>query len=157
MATNTIESTINHPFEDVLGIETGSTLVVREETLPAELVQHEQYDDKDHEIENQLEIIYSKAITEFQNQANTAGVVEGKYKARNAEVAAVFLNTALAAVKEKVIMKQGKDRIGANKISGPAKTINNNTNIYATREQVLKMMRDGGGEVGNTYDAEEDQ
>lgn len=135
------ETIIEHPMESVLDITPGTTVTVREEFVPAELVIHEEYDNKDSEIEQQYENIYTAAMQEFETQAGAAELVEGKYKARNAEVAVQFLNAALSAVNGKSALKQHKDKLTvAQRSASTAKTVNNNL-VVANRNEILRMLR----------------
>lgn len=139
----TTEKTIDHPLEKVFDIERGTTIVEREESLPLQLIQHEEYDNKDKELEDQLEEIRSAAMDAFDAQNDVVDTVEGKYVARNAEVAVQFLNTALMAVKEKSNIKIHKDKLVLDKINaGKPSTQNNTVNIF-DRNELLRLMRDG--------------
>lgn len=129
---------INHPLEDVFNIEHGTTMVPAEDK-PTELVVHTSYDEKDNEIEGQLQNIHDKAMEAFRGQQDILDVVDGKYAARNAEVAVNFLNAALAAIKEKAMLKQHKDKLKKEVTTPPNhKTINNN--IIIDRNELLKQM-----------------
>lgn len=134
-----IEVTIEHPMEEVLDIEPGTTLIPKQERN-TELIHIEQYDDKDSEIENQIQEVYDAAMDAYESQMDEVELVEGKFKARNGEVAVQFLKTALDAVKEKSILKQSKDKhlIAKNKLDS-AKTVNNNL-IVADRNELLKTL-----------------
>ena len=129
---------INHPLEDVFDIETGSTLMEFEESIPQELASYDDYDVKDQEIEQQFEIIYTKALDAYEEQIENTAAVEGKYKARNADVAVQFLNTALSAVREKSVLKQNKDKVAVAKERNSQPTVNNN--LIVDRNTILKMI-----------------
>lgn len=138
------EKTIEHPMEDVLDIESGSTIVEYKERN-TELVEIADYDEKDNEIENQFQEVYDVAMDAFDAQSEAAEVVDPKYSARNAEVAAQYLNAALNAVKEKSSMKQHKDKIkkaeaGATGANGNGSTINTQNNIIVDRNDLLKQI-----------------
>ena len=137
----TKERTIEHPLEEFMGIEKGTTIVEYEESLPTELVAHEQYDDKDNEIEDQFQAVYDKAMEAFDAQSDITDQVEGKFAARNAEVAAQFLNTALNAAKEKGGQKQHKDKLDvAKKNVGKPNTVNNN--VIMDHSEMMRLIRD---------------
>lgn len=135
--TKEIEVVIEHPLEEVFDIESGTTLVPRTEKT-TELVASEEYDDKDNEIEGQFQEVYDAALSAFEDQVAEAEVIEGKYKARNMEVATQLLNTALNAAKEKSSLKQHKDKtaVAKGKLKGGGTT--NNTLIVADRNEILK-------------------
>jgi len=137
----TKERTMEHPLEEFMGIEKGTTIIEYEESLPAELVEHEQYDEKDNEIENQFQVVYDKAMDAFDAQSDITDQVEGKYAARNAEVAAQFLNTALNAAKEKGGQKQHKDKLDvAKKNVGKPNTVNNN--VIMDHSEMMRLIRE---------------
>ena len=104
-----IESLMEHPLEEAFDIEPGTTLTTKTERS-TELAVTEQYDEKDREIEDQFQEIYDAAMAAFEDQCAEAEVVEGKYKARNMEVATQLLNSALHAAKEKASQKKEKDK-----------------------------------------------
>jgi hypothetical protein len=127
----------SHPCESLFNIEEGTTIVEYKESLPTELVDHQQYDGKDDEIEGQFQEVYDKAMDAFDTQSDIVDTVEGKYAARNAEVAVQFLNAALNAAKEKGGLKQHKDKLETAKKSGDGpKTVNNN--IIIDRNELLR-------------------
>lgn len=129
---------IEHPMENELDIAPGTTLIEYQETPPGELTVVPEYDNKDSEIENQLEEIRSKAIDAFDAQQDITETVEGKYAARSGEVAVQFLNTALDAIRDKSNLKQHKDKVA---IKATPKTVNNNL-IVADRNEILKIIAD---------------
>lgn len=131
---------VEHPLEDVLDIESGTTVVEYKEALPAEVVQHVKYDQKDDEIESKLEEIYAMAIGQVAIISDEIERVEGKYKARVGEVSAAMLNVALGAVREKRELKAHKDKQTiAEAAAGNAKTVNNNL-IVADRNEILRLL-----------------
>lgn len=140
MSTDTIitEVAIEHPMEEIFGIESGTTMVPRTEKTTV-LATSNEYDDKDVEIEDQFQEIYDSALSAFEDMSAEVEVIEGKYKARLMEVANQSLNTALAAAKEKSHTKQHKDKLSVTKgkVSG---NTTNNTLIVADRNEILKAM-----------------
>ena len=132
---------IAHPLEDAFGIPKGTTPIEFTEAVSQEVVVTEEYDDKDTEIEQQLQEVYELALAEFEQQSGRP--VDPRYAARSGEVAAQFLNTALQAVKHKADIKGLKDKLKtkpANRDSGEAKTVNNN--LIVTQRDLLKAMED---------------
>ena len=137
-----IEVAIEHPMEEVLDIMPGTTMVEHVQRS-TDLVEHRPYDDKDTEIEEQYQEIFDAAMDQFDTQSGEAELVEGKYKARNAEVAAQYLNTALTAVKGKADVKMHKDKISVDEAkAGTPKTLNQNV-IVADRNDILKTFMEG--------------
>lgn len=121
--TTETEKEIFHPLEEIFEIEEGTTVVPYKE-VKTDLVPHEPYDNKDEEIEEQLQELYDMALEAFENQQEESDVIDPKYKARNAEVAVQYLKTALEAAREKRQMKEHKDKIVTKQTSGS--TVNNN-------------------------------
>lgn len=110
----TITKQVEHPLEDIFELPSGTTeLVVTQRHT--ELVPCEQFDKKDTEIEEQFQEVYDVAMSTFENAVDLIerSETDPKYVARQMEVAAQFLNTALHAAKEKAGLKQSKDRINA--------------------------------------------
>jgi len=132
--------TIDHPLDDVFGVEKGLTEPPEKTSKELSIIEHDEYDNKDKEIEEQLEQVRLAAMDAFEDQQDVVEIVEGKYVARNQEVAVQMLNTALAAIKEKAVLKQNKDKlIQKNSMSDP-KTVNNN--IVLTNSDLLKMLQE---------------
>jgi len=100
----------------------------------AELTTQEKTQDEvDIEIDNNFNDIYKAAIDTFNNQMSMIEIMEPRYAARNAEVAANFLALALQANTAKAKVKADKSRVqGSTKIT-------NNT-IVSTREEILRMI-----------------
>ena len=110
----TITKHVEHPLEDIFELPSGSTeLVITQRHT--EVGPCEQFDSKDVEIEEQFQEVYDVAMSTFENAVDLIerSETDPKYVARQMEVAAQFLNTALHAAKEKANLKQGKDRINA--------------------------------------------
>lgn len=136
-----IETLIEHPLEEAFDIEPCTTLTTKTERS-TELAVTEQYDEKDEEIEGQLQEIYDAAMAGFEDQCAEAEVVEGKYKARNMEVATQLLNSALHAVKEKANQKKEKDRNDITKNKTTRKVTNNNV-FMGSHQELLDQINSG--------------
>lgn len=151
-----------HPLEQVFNLETGEYFDALnnqedKEFIPAELnpeanlpatttppetppPDHKDEDDK--EIDANITQVYDKAIQAFEQQAEMIEIVDPRYAARTAEVAATYLNIALNAMAVKSRTKS--DRVKRNQAfvpyaNGP-KTVNNNL-IVADRNSILKALR----------------
>lgn len=138
-----IQVNIEHPMEEVLEIEPGTTVMTRVEHERKELSVVDSFDEKDIEIEEQFQEVYEAAMDAFEQQSQEAEVIEPKYKARNQEVAVQFLNAALTAARDKSTLKQHKDKLVADRVkaAGP-KTLNQNL-IVGDRNEILKhLMRE---------------
>ncbi len=134
------EKAIEHPLEELLDIDPGSTLVeFIEPALPTEAIKIEGvYDVKDGEIEDQLQEIFDTAMTQFEVQSGVCAAVDGKYAARNAEVAVQFLTAALNAVQTKATVKGNKDKIVAKIVTSP--TAGGKGNVIMDRNDLLKLL-----------------
>lgn len=147
------EKQIQHPMEEILQLETGSTTIVKAERENKELVISETYDDKDQEIEQQFEEIYNAAMSAFEQQEDEMTNVEPKYRARNQEVAVQYLSTALSAAREKANLKNHKDKTTLAQTKGPS-TVNNN--LVVDRNEVLKSIVGNQQNDGTTYENGQD-
>lgn len=141
---------IKHPLESVFGMDEGTVDIGAEygmvEQPAGELVQADgpPVDHKDEDdvlIEKRIDDVYDNAMQAFQNQTAYMEIIEPRYAARNAEVAANYLNIALAAANSRAKVKT--DRKRANQSFVPfsnqgGKTTNNI--IMANREDILRMM-----------------
>jgi hypothetical protein len=106
------EEYVTHPAEELFDIEPGTTVIVKEEnTSIAEIPDHTAYDAKDKEIEVHTQKVYDAAMTAYEEQQRNAALIEPKYASRAMEVAAQFLNTALAATKQRADVKTHKDKL----------------------------------------------
>lgn len=147
-----------HPLEQVFNLETGEyfdalnnqdngEIVPTESNLPVtttppEAPPPDHKDEDDKEIDANISTVYDKAIQAFEQQAEMIEIVDPRYAARTAEVAATYLNIALNAMAVKSRTKS--DRIKRNQAfvpyaNGP-KTVNNNL-IVADRNSILKALR----------------
>ena len=140
---------IEHPCEEVFDIEPGTTEVITEPPRQTELVEVVTYDEKDREIEENYQEIFDRAMDTFDDIQRDLEGLEGKYKARNHEVGAQFLNAALAAAKEKQKLKEHKDKHSSagGQPAAIGGTINNNTqvNIAASTTDLVRMIQENNG------------
>lgn len=135
------EKPTEHPLEEVLDLERRTTMMEVPERAPAEIVTTNDYDEKDKEIEKQLQEVYESAMTQFEITCEEAEKVEGKYKARNGEVAIQALNAALAAVRTKAEVKSSKDKVNAKLATGSGpNTLNQN--LIVDRNELLKLLEE---------------
>lgn len=137
----TKEKMIEHPLEDVFDIEAETTVVEYKEAIPAEVVQMPTYDEKDVEIEDKLEEVYTLAMGNAAAIGDEMERIEGKYKARVGEVTATMLNVALGAIREKRELKMHKDKMGPTGAATGNHTTNNNL-IVADRNDLIKALAD---------------
>lgn len=140
--------TFEHPLEVVFDIEPNTTAISRQ--LPTvvehkDLVIPEEYDNKDQEVEKLFDDVYEKAMKAFEDQQAMLDIIPLTAAARNGEVSVQFLNSALAAAKEKANLKQHKDKIVLKQKEnaggkGP-KTVNNN--IVIDTNELLRLALQG--------------
>ena len=159
MATNKVTKQTGHPLEDIFGLPSGTTevTVIQRQT---QLVEHSDFDEKDSEIEEQFQEVYDVAMSTFENQVEMLERAETdpKYVARQMEVAAQFLNTALAAAKEKASLKTTKDKLLAAQRTGAGNnvpSVGNGEPIVMSHSALLKMLRDAKEQPkGETFEGE---
>jgi len=132
---------INHPLEEVLDIESGSTYYPAVPERDTKAVIPDGYDNADEEIVEQFQEVYNTAMDAYEAQASDIEAVPTQFRARNQEVAVQYLNTALAAAKEKAVIKMSKDKNIVKKEAGPS-TVNQSV-VIADRNQVLKHVLKG--------------
>lgn len=94
-------------------------------------------DEEDVEIDKKIDKVYTAAVDTFEQQMAYAEIVEPRYAARNAEVAATYLNIALNAASVRAKVKGDRKR-GAQFV--PFAGRNPNGTVVASREEVMKML-----------------
>ena len=94
-------------------------------------------DEEDIEIDSKIDTVYTAAIDAFNNQTAYMEVIEPRYAARNAEVAANYLNIALNAASVRAKVKGDRK-----KTAQFVPFTNNKTNgaVVASREDIMKML-----------------
>ena len=138
---------ITHPCEDVFDIESGTTEVVSEPPRHTQLVDVITYDDKDREIEENYQEIFDRAMDTFDDIQRDVEGMEGKYRARNHEVGAQFLNAALNAAKEKQKLKEHKDKLVGGSHQSPTGQVTNNTqiNVATSTADLVRILQEQNG------------
>ena len=141
---------MKHPLEDVFGMDEGTTMNIEQSYAMTDTVQPSSVqpteapvdlkDADDIETEKKIDEVYNSAMSTFQNQIAYTEIIEPRYAARNAEVAANFLTIALSAATAKAKAKVDRKRANAPFIpySNGGKTTNNI--IVADRNEILKMI-----------------
>lgn len=140
-----IEVQIEHPAESIFNIEPGTTMIAQVQ-VDQDMLQPVEYDDKDMEVEDQLQTVFTAAMSAFETQQMNSEGTDPKFQSRAMEVANTFLNTALAAALGKSQLKQHKDKL---KKIVPANTTNNttNNNLIMDRNELLRMIRNSDNET----------
>lgn len=151
---------MKHPLEETFGLDgvynsdplegvdlttvDDQYLTTTENTLP---VVNAEPDEEDKEINKKIDTIYGEAMTAYQNQTAFVEIMEPRYAARNAEVAANYLNTALNAVALRAKVKNERKKAAGGFVPYANQTTNNV--VVADRNQLLKMMAEGNGPIVN--------
>lgn len=142
----------SHHCEDLFNIPSNTTEIAVIEQRKTELVKCDQYDDKDTEIDEQYQEIYDAAMTAYDSLTTDTQQIEPKYRARNNEVAAIFLNTALSAIKEKAGHKHKKDQHTAN-VSKISKQSDQPASVTINMSDLIKQMAKEQGSVTKSLGA----
>ena len=140
MKTTITQKNIDHPLDDIFDIVPNSTIVEYTTVVPAEVAEMPNYDNKDNEIENKLEEIYTTAMANVVAISDEIDRVEGKYKARVGEVSATMLSVALGAINAKTHLKIHKDKMQKEPAIGGPHTVNNNL-VITDRNEILRMLQ----------------
>lgn len=144
------ENLKTHPLESVFNINPGSTydMTVSEDkqdtmiAVPQQAIaQTYQDDSEDLDITQKIETIFEAAMDAYENQVALTEIVEPRYAARNAEVAAQYLNTALNATALKARTKNDKRKTAPFIPFGNNTNISGNNIVVADRNQILEMLR----------------
>jgi hypothetical protein len=131
-------SPLNERASALIDPTTGDIIERSSEPTQNELEKEERLEDL--HIDSQLENVHSAAMIAFEQQARMAQEVDPKFSARNAEVAAQYLNIALNAVNSRVDAKYKRQKIKvAKKEATKPGTVNNNVFI-ADRNELLRQM-----------------
>jgi hypothetical protein len=94
-------------------------------------------DAEDVEIDGKIDAVYDAALETFQNQMAYTEIVEPRYAARNAEVAASYLNIALNAAATRARVKGDRKKTAA---FVPYAGKSQNNVVVASREDIMKML-----------------
>lgn len=137
--TKLVEVQIEHPAENIFDITPGTTMIEQVQ-VEQEMLQPVEYDNKDMEVEEQLQTVFTAAMSAFETQQFNSEGSDPKFQSRAMEVANAFLNTALAAAMGKSQLKQHKDRLKKPVIPASVNTTHNNT-LIMDRNELLKMIR----------------
>ena len=130
-----IDPTVGHDDAEVVEYEQVTEGELAAMAAPAEPTPK---DAEDTEVDSKIDAVYDAALEAFQNQMAYTEMIEPRYAARNAEVAASYLNIALQAAATRARVKGDRKRNGQF-IPGMGGKVTNNT-IVATREEILRMI-----------------
>src|SRR5437763_10547350 len=128
MTTENEKIPMHHPLEDVLNLEICST-PLNVEQMYDNVAAHAQEltpqdseevkpmpdakDEDDIQTDKRLDDVFNAAIQTFNEQTAYTQIIEPRYAARNAEVAAQFLTLALNAATAKAKVKVDRKRTNA--------------------------------------------
>lgn len=139
--TKIVEVQIEHPAENIFDITPGTTMIEQVQ-VEQEMLQPVEYDNKDMEVEEQLQTVFTAAMSAFETQQFNSEGADPKFQSRAMEVANAFLNTALAAAMGKSQLKQHKDKLKKPVITAVSNNTTNNT-LIMDRNELLKMIQNG--------------
>jgi hypothetical protein len=129
--------------QDPLALETEYSMV---QAAPAQPPAPVEKDAEDIEVDKRIDTVYEAAMDAFRTQTDLIdNVLEPRYIARNAEIAANFLTIALNAAATRARVKTDRRRAGAFAPYMPGKTTNNF--IVADRNDLLKLVKVDGERV----------
>lgn len=95
-------------------------------------------DAEDAEIDGKIDTVYDAALDAYNNQTAFSEIIEPRYAARNAEVAAQYLNIALNAAATRARVKGERKRNGAFVPYANNKTQNNI--VVASRDEIMRLI-----------------
>jgi hypothetical protein len=136
---------IENHLESIFDIEPGTTIAPVQQPMKTEIVQTNDADtsnlinQEDKEIGEQLATIYGYAVEAFEQQTNLITEVDPRFAARNAEVAAQYLNIALNSVNSRATIRNNKLKLKVD--SQTPGTVNQNL-IVADRNELLRLLGD---------------
>jgi hypothetical protein len=139
---------IQNPLETVFDLEERSMDIERDYAMVEAATQvtpteppPDVKDEDDILVEKRIDEVYDAAIEAFQNQSAYQEIIEPRYAARNAEVAANYLNIALAAATSRAKVKTERKRANQQFVPYANAGGKNTTNvIVASREDIMKAI-----------------
>lgn len=137
-----MKSNLTNPLDVLFNTPPAEEVVEYKETTEGELAALQdmaapEKDAEDIEIDSKIDTVYAAAIDAFNNQTAYTEIIEPRYAARNAEVAAQYLNIALNAAATRARVKGDRKR-GSMFVPYSAKVTNNT--VVASREEIMKMI-----------------
>lgn len=144
---------MKHPLDNVFNIESETELSIEDEYGAAEVPKRSALpmspeetppdikDEDDLLVEKRIDEVYDAAMDTFRSQTEFTEIVDPKFAARNAEVAAGFLNIALSAAAARAKVKVDRKRSNQSFVPYSNQPGRSQTNVVvASREEILKMM-----------------
>lgn len=145
MFNNPLDELFNIGDDDMAtdSVETGY-LQIPQSSVPATINTSDTKDADDIENDRRIDEVYTLAIDAYKQQSDMVEIIDPKFAARNAEVAANFLNIALSAATSKAKIKADRKRSAA---FIPQKSSTTNNVIVASQEDILKMIDRDDGDI----------
>lgn len=137
MLTNPLDELFNTEQQEKTEIQEYEQITEGELSEMAAPPEPEEKDDEDREVDAKIDAIYDAALETFQQQTEYTQIIEPRYAARNAEVAASYLTIALNAVATRAKVKGERKRQAAF-VPYAGKTQNNV--VVASREEIMRMI-----------------
>lgn len=135
---------ISNPLDELFNTPPQNEVDEYEQITEGELAEmqappeQEEKDEEDHEIDAKIDAVYDAALETFQQQTEYTQIIEPRYAARNAEVAATYLSIALNAAATRAKVKGERKRQAAFVPFANGKTQNNV--VVASREEIMRMI-----------------
>jgi len=143
MSNMSMKTKIVNPLDELFETEEQVGMIEYEQATEGELAELQsdapspEIDAEDIEINKKIDDIYTAAYDTFQNQMAYTEIVEPRYAARNAEVAANYLNIALNAASVRAKVKNDRKKQAA---FVPYTNNLKNGAVVASREEIMKMI-----------------
>jgi len=135
---------LTNPLDELFNTAQSEEVVEYEQVTEGELAEMAEpekptKDEEDVEIDAKIDTVYTAAIDAFNQQTAYTEIIEPRYAARNAEVAANYLNIALNAAATRARVKGDRART-ANFVPYANGSRNTNNVVVASREEIMKMI-----------------
>jgi hypothetical protein len=137
--TKKLTSPLDELFEtETTGMDVDNYAQVTEKDMvPTDVVPVVEKDEEDVQIDEKIDTVYTEAIDTFRQQMQYAEIVEPRYAARNAEVAASYLNIALSAAGMRAKVKTDRKKTNA---FVPYAGKNPNGAVVASLDDIMKII-----------------
>lgn len=136
---------ITNPLDELFQTESSTPIVEYDNITEGELAAMQSdnaspdVDPEDKEIDAKIDTVYTAAMDAFNNQTAYTEIIEPRYAARNAEVAANYLNIALNAASVRAKVKTDRKKTSAFVPYAPGGKTTNNV-VVASREDIMRMI-----------------
>lgn len=132
----TAATQVNDRASNIIDPTSGEVVARSSDPALAEIDKEERLEDL--HIDGQLESVHTSALVAFEKSSRMADEVDPRFAARNAEVAAQYLNIALNAVNSRVDAKFKRQKIRQSAIKAGTPQTLNQTVIIADRNDILR-------------------